>query len=157
MLLRKRFLKRKLQQELMDIFRKLNDYSIVSRIIRMKRSFHMSPEVIRSNMTLEYGSLSPKLVGKMCDAETVEEVYAILRATKYGRYFDQSEDDKVKNIGLTVQYKTAKRYLHFSGNPSVVMLAFIFLSVTELMNVISLIEGIRYRLDPKHIQSLLIR
>lgn len=145
------------RQELMDIFRKLNDYSIVSRIIRMKRSFHLPPEVIKSNMTLEYGSLSPKLVGKMCDAETVEEVYAILRTTKYGRYFDQAEDDKVKNIGLTVQYKTSKRYLHFSGNPSVVMLAFIFLSETELMNVISLIEGVRYRLEPKQIESLLIR
>jgi V/A-type H+-transporting ATPase subunit C len=37
------------------------------------------------------------------------------------------------------------------------MAAFMFLSETELMNVISLIEGVRYRLDPKHIRSLLIR
>ncbi len=37
------------------------------------------------------------------------------------------------------------------------MISFMFLSEIELMNVISLIEGIRYQLDQKTIQSLLIR
>ena len=36
------------------------------------------------------------------------------------------------------------------------MISFMFLSEIELMNVISLIEGIRYQLDTKTIQSLII-
>ena len=37
------------------------------------------------------------------------------------------------------------------------MVAFMFLSETELMNIISLIEGVRYQLDTKTIQSMIIR
>ena len=36
------------------------------------------------------------------------------------------------------------------------MISYMFLSETELMNIICLIEGIRYQLDTKIIQSLLI-
>ena len=39
--------------------------------------------------------------------------------------------------------------MHFSNNPSVVMLSYMFISEIELMNVISLIEGVRYKLDTK--------
>ena len=37
------------------------------------------------------------------------------------------------------------------------MISFMFLSETELMNVICMIEGIRYQVDPKTIRSMLIR
>ena len=145
------------RRELTEIFKKLNDYSAVSRIIRMKQFFHLPPEVIKSNLTAEYGSLNPKLLDRMCDAETVDEIYRLLKTTRYGRLYEKNDFEGRKDIGPIVQYRLAKKYLHFSENPSVVMLAFIVVSDTELMNVISLIEGIRYRLDPKHIESLLIR
>ena len=145
------------RQELMDIFRKLNDYRMMSRIIRMKKYYHMSPEVLRGNILTEYGDISPKLIDRMCKAETVEEVFKILHSTRYGKLFDRIGYTGEGDIGPRVQYQLAKRYLHFSDNPSVVMISFILLSETELMNVISLIEGIRYRLDPKTIRSLLIR
>jgi V/A-type H+-transporting ATPase subunit C len=108
-------------------------------------------------MQPEYGTLSVKQIEMMCEAETVEDVHKLLRATRYGKLFDRLGYNGEGNIGATVRFQTAKRYLHFSRNPSVVMLAFILLSNIELENVISLIEGVRYRVDPKVIESLLIR
>ena len=129
---------------------------MISRIIRMKGYYHLSPEVIKRNMQPEYGTLSVKQIDMMCEAQTVEDVRKILRTTRYGRLVSRP-DDTGGNIGETVQFRTAKHYLHFSNNPSVVMIAFILLSNIELENVISLIEGVRYRVDPKVIESLLIR
>ena len=145
------------RRELTEIFRKLHDYSMVSRIIRMKGYYHLSPEVIKRNMQPEYGTLSVKQIEMMCEAETGEDVHKLLRATRYGKLFDRLGYNGEGNIGATVRFRTAKRYLHLSRNPSVVMLAFILLSNIELENVISLIEGVRYRVDPKVIESLLIR
>ena len=94
----------------------------------------------------------------MCEAESAEEIYQILHTTRYGRMMEKVGADKqIDNVGPVIEYRLAKRYLHFSSNPSVVLVSFIYLSETELMNVICLIEGVRYRVDPKIIQSLLIR
>lgn len=143
-------------RELNEIFSRLNDLSIISRIIRMKKYYQIPSQVIREKMREEFGSLSPKLITRMCEAETVEEVYKILGGTHYGRLYERLGGTGA-DIGSKVQYNIAKKYLHFSDNPSVVMISFILLSETELKNVISLIEGVRYQVDPKVIQSLLIR
>ena len=146
------------RRELMEIFKKLNDYSIVSRIIRMKNYYQLSPDVIRRNIKPEYSSISPKLIDRMCEAGSVEEVYKIMADTSIGRLINRNSDESYTgDIGSRVQYKLAKRYLHFSCNPSVVMISFMFLSEIELMDIITLIEGIRYQLDRKTIQSLLVR
>ena len=144
------------QQELLALFRTINDYSIFSRILRLKKYYHLSPEVIRRNMLPQYSSLSPKLVDRMCAAESSAEVFQIMQSTGSGRMIGKIGYKYASDISPRVQYRIAKKYIHFSNNPSVVMVAFMFLSETELMNVISLIEGVRYQLDTKTIQSMII-
>lgn len=145
------------QRELRAIFRTINDYSIFSRILRLKKYYDLPPEVIRANMLPEYSNLSSRLVDRMCAAESSAEVFQIMQSTNCGRLIGKIGYNYAGDIGPRVQYHVAKRYIHFSSNPSVVMISFMFLSETELMNVISLIEGIRYQIDPKTIQSILIR
>lgn len=145
------------RQELTDIFKKLIDYSIVSRILRLKRYYHISPEALKAGVRSEYSGLSPKLIDRMCAAEDAAEVMRVLQSTHYGRLIERAGADYEGDIGPRMQYTIAKKNLHFSNNPSVVMVSFMFLSETELMNVICLIEGIRYQVDPKTIRSMLIR
>ena len=145
------------RRELTDIFEKLNDYNMISRIIRLKRYYHMPPEEIRATVTPEFSGLSPELIDRMCEAQTADDVYRIVRDTKYGRLIGGSGTEYQGDIGPRVQYKIARQKLHFSNNPSVVMISFMFLSEAELMNVICLIEGVRYQVDPKTIRSMLIR
>lgn len=145
------------QQELSAMFRTINDYSIFSRILRLKKYYHLPPDVIRRNMLPEYSSLSPKLIDRMCAAESSAEVFQIMQSSGSGRMIGKIGYKYASDISPRVQYRIAKKYIHFSNNPSVVMVAFMFLSETELMNVISLIEGVRYQLDTKTIQSMIIR
>lgn len=145
------------RQELTDIFQKLHDYSMISRIIRLKRYYQMSPEEIKATVDPSFSGLNAKLINQMCEAPTAEDVYRIINDTKYARLISGAGAEYQGDIGPRVQYKIAKQKLHFSNNPSVVMISFMFLSETELMNVICLIEGIRYQVDPKTIRSMLIR
>ena len=144
------------RRELLAIFRTISDYSIFSRILRLKKYYHLSPEVLKSKMLYEYSSLSPKLIDRMCEAQSSAEVFQIMQSTGCGRMIGKIGYTYAGDIGPRVTYKLAKKNIHFSNNPSVVMIAFMFLSETDLMNVISLIESIRYQLDPKIIQSLII-
>lgn len=144
------------QQELLTMFRTINDYSIFSRILRLKKYYHLPPDIIRANMLTEFSSLNPKIVDKMCEAESSGEVFRIMQSTGCGRLIGKIGYKHASDITPRVQYRLAKKNIHFSNNPSVVMISFMILSETELMNVISLIEGVRYQHDPKTIQSMII-
>lgn len=145
------------QRELTQMFRTINDYSIFSRILRLKKYYNLPSDVIKANMLPEYSSLNPKIIEQMCEARSSAEVFQIMQSTGCGRMIGKIGSNYAGDIIPRVQFRLAKRNIHFSNNPSVVMISFMFLSETELMNVISLIEGVRYQLDPKIIQPLLIR
>ncbi len=144
------------QRELLSLFHTINDYTIFSRILRLKKYYNLPPEVIKSNMLSEFSSLSPKLIEKMCEAQSSAEVFGIMQSTGCGRLIGKIGYTHASDITPRVQYRLAKKNIHFSNNPSVVMISFMLLSETELMNVIGLIEGIRYQHDQKTIQSLII-
>ena len=145
------------RRELTNIFQNVNDYGTISRIIRLKRYYHMSPDAIRANVDTEHSGLGTKMVSRMCDADTADEVFRIVENTRYGWLLQKDGSEYNGDIGPRGQYKMAKKYFVLSSNPSVVMISFMFLSETELMNVICMIEGVRYQVDPKIIRSMLIR
>ena len=142
--------------ELESMFRTMNDYSIFSRILRLKKYYNLPPEVIRANMLPEFSSLSPRLIDRMCQAESSAEVFQIMQSTGCGRLIGKIGYNHASDISPRVQYKLAKKNIHFSNSPSVVMISFMFLSEIELMNTICMIEGIRYQLDPKTIKTMII-
>lgn len=144
------------RRELNSMFKTIHDYNIFSRILRLKKYFNLSPEAVKNNLLTEYSSISPKVIDLMCKAESSAEVFAIMQKTGCGRLIDKIGYTYASDISPRVKYRLAKKNLRFSNNPSVVMISYMFVSETELMNVITLIEGIRYKLDPKKIQSLLI-
>lgn len=145
------------RQELTDIFTKTNDYGTISRIIRLKQYYQMPPESIRTKVDTEHSGLGKKTIDRMCDAATADDVFRIVEGTRYGRLLRKDGSEYDGDIGSRGQYKLSKKYLKLSNNPSVVMISFMFLSEAELKNVICMIEGIRYQVDPKVIRSMLMR
>lgn len=144
------------RQELTSLLYTINDYNVFSRILRLKKYYNLSPEAIKSNLLLKFCDINPKAIDMMCRAESSAEVFSVMQSTNNGRLIDKIGYVYASDISPRVKYRLAKRNMHFSNNPSVVMLSYMFVSETELMNVVSLIEGIRYKLDTKKIQSLLI-
>lgn len=144
------------REELRDILYTINDYMTFSRILRLKKYYDLPPERIKDNLFLSYTTISKRLIDEMCSAESSAEVFALMQSSRSGRMIDKIGYNYAGDITPRVEYRLAKKNLRFSTNPSVVMLSFMFASDTELMNVISLIEGVRYKVDIKTIKSLLI-
>ncbi|MCQ2514252.1 MAG: V-type ATPase subunit [Ruminococcus sp.] len=144
------------QQELLSMFHTIIDYNVFARILRLKKYFRLSANEIKANLFTKYCDINPKAIDMMCNAESSGEVFSIMQTTHTGKLIDKIGYVYASDITPRVKYKLARKNMHFSNNPSVVMISYMFVTETELMNVISLIEGIRYKLDTKAIQSMLI-
>ncbi len=144
------------KQELMSLFVTINDYNIFSRILRLKKYYHLKPDAIKANLFLDFSDISPKTIDMMCSAESSAEVFSIMQRTHNGRLINKIGYVYASDISPRVKYRLARKNMYFSNYPSVVMISYMFAAETELLNITALIEGTRYKLDNKIIQSMLI-
>lgn len=144
------------KEELKSFFYTINDYNIFSRVLRLKKYHRLSPETIKNNLLLEYTDIPSKTIDMMCAAESSAEVFSIMQSTNKGKLIDKIGYVYASDITPRIKYRLARKNIHFSNNPSVVMISYMTIAEIELMNIVSLIEGIRYNLDSKIIQSMLI-
>ena len=144
------------KQELMALFRTIMNYNVFSRIIRLKSCFDLTPEAVKASLMTQYCDIPPKIIDSMCKAESTAEVFAIMQRTGCGKMIDKLGYVHANDIAPRVTCRLAKKNMHFSNNPAVVMISYVLISEIELKNVISLIEGIRYKLDVKTIKSIMI-
>lgn len=144
------------RKELVSMLSTINDYTIFSTILRLKKYYKLSPDAIKNTLMLKYTRINQKAIDQMCKAESSGEVFAIMQSTNIGRLINKIGYVYASDISPRVKYRLARKNMRFSNNPSVVMISYVFVTETELMNIISLIEGIRYNLDTKKLQSLLI-
>ena len=77
------------RQELLQMFYTINDYALFSKILRLKKYYNLSPEVIRTNLLPEYCDLSPKIIDKMCAADSSAEVFKIMQSRGCGRLINK--------------------------------------------------------------------
>lgn len=144
------------RKELLHLFNVIHDYNNFSRILRLKKYYNLTPEQIKNNLIYPFSTISEKTLDRMCRAESSGEIFSIMQETHTGKLIEQIGYVYASDISPRVKYKLARKNMYFSNNPSVVMISFMFVAEAELMNIITLIEGTRYKLDTKKIQSLLI-
>ena len=144
------------KKELKSMFSTIIDYNIFSTILRLKKYYKLPPDVIKNSLMVKYSNINKRVIDQMCKAESSGEVFTIMQSTNNGRLINKIGYVYASDISPRVKYRLARKNMRFSNNPSVVMISYMFVSETELMNIICLIEGIRYKLDTKKIQSLLI-
>lgn len=142
-------------KQLREIFNSYVDLINYSRIVRLKASYHAGPDFIRSSL-LPFGDTRKKLLDQMIESQTEEEVTAILKKTSIGKHFLKIEHAYVDEIPGRVKYLTCRHDIHFSTHPSVVMMAYTFVTQSELTDIITIVEGVRYHLPPEEIAKLLI-
>lgn len=139
---------------LAELFDTLCDYNNYSRIIRLKRFYHLPSATVKEHL-LPYGALSGKRLDTILSGDSFEEVLSALADTKVGRVAQSRyEDDEMAVQG---RYDRCRHELYFSTDPEIVLLAYYIVSDTELKNIITIIEGVRYSLEPDSIRGMLIR
>ncbi|MEE1060491.1 MAG: V-type ATPase subunit [Ruminococcus sp.] len=144
------------KEELTELFSTINDFNNFTRILRLKKYYDLSAEDIRDNLITTFSKLNEKTIEKMCEAESSSEIFSIMESTCEGKIIEKIGYVYASDISPRVKYKLARKNLRFSNHPSVVMISYVFFAEIELMNIITLIEGKRYKLGSKKIQSMLI-
>lgn len=144
---------KKERTQLISLFDTLADYRNYSRIIRLKKYYHMNNAAIRDHL-LHYGSLTGHRLDRLLARESYEEVSAALRQTSVGR--QAQKIDFHSEMAVQGRYNRCRHELYFSTNPEIVLLAYCILSEAELSNVVAIVEGVRYSMDPEAIAETLI-
>lgn len=143
------------KKQLREIFNSYIDLINYAHIIRLKVSYNESPDAIRTAL-LPFGSIEEKTMNKMAEANSEEEVNAIMRKTDIGRRYLDLKHTYVDEIPNRVKYIKSRHNIYFSTHPSVVMMSYTFIMQCELTDIITIVEGVRYKLAPEEIAKLLI-
>lgn len=142
-------------KQLREIFTTYIDLTNYARIVRLKVSYNASPDFIRSSL-LPFGHVEKKLFSDMMAANSAEEITEIMEKTLVGKHYLKIKHSYVDEIPNFAKYSISRHDMRYSTHPSVVLMSYIFLMQAELTDIITIIEGIRYKLPPDEIIKLLI-
>ena len=125
---------------------------------RLKAFFDEPEDVIEKDMLPFYGHLSSQKRLYIYSAPTSEEYINRFAKSYYGKQMLQ-HNYSIIDLEQSVQrlrYHNIKRMLKLSVSAPLSVYAFTFLLEIEVKNLISIIEGIRYGIEPNRIASLII-
>ncbi|MBQ1389022.1 MAG: V-type ATPase subunit [Clostridia bacterium] len=143
------------RKELMSMFDSIMDIINFVRVLRLKKYYKESPEITR-RFLFPYGTFSPAVIEKLTTAQSSAQVFDAVKGTKLGRAIDKMEyvyAGQIKEIGI---YNVTKRNIHFSTNPIVGMLSYVFVMEQEYSNIVSIIEAVRYGVESDKIKTLVV-
>ncbi len=143
------------RKELKAMFNSVVDYLNFVRAIRLKKYYHASAATTADFM-YPYGTLSKKTVQRMCEAQSSAEVFDAVRSTSFGKQVERIDYRYAGEIDKIGIYRLSRKNIHFSSFPLVVMLSYVHVVETEYSNIVSIIEGVRYSVEPDKIKTVII-
>ncbi len=147
------------EKALLDLFGTEIELHNVMSVYRLKKYYNASAEFITSMLYPYSGRISRRVMNEIVNAETADDALDIfLKRTSYRREINLEliKRNHIDNVFRELRHKRAHHYMHFSTNPSVVLLSYMILTETELTEIITIIEGVRYGLSPERISELIV-
>lgn len=134
-----------------DLINVINSY-------RMTAYFGESAEDIEKNMLPFYGRLSKAKQQEIYSAPDSGEFIKRFSKTCYGRQLAElgADMNDLEYCMSLLRFRNAKLVLKSSCSAPVSVYSFMYLMEVELQNLISIIEGVRYGISAKKIESLLL-
>ncbi|MGN1303405.1 MAG: V0D/AC39 family V-type ATPase subunit [Oscillospiraceae bacterium] len=128
---------------------------------RMKEFFGSDENEIFDKTFSFEGRMSNARLAELYSSENGDEFIKRFSKTYYGRVIaenglDSKDADDLELAANKLRFKYAKAALRDSQAASVSVYAFMYLMGVELHNLISIIEGVRYGVPSKQIESLII-
>lgn len=144
------------QRQLNQIFDSYVDLQNYLRIVRL-RFIHHEPVAEVQRSLLPFGQLHTRHLKALLAAGTEQELAAIMRRIPVGKHFIRAQGSYVypEQLMNRTKYNICRRDIRFSTHPSVVLISYIILTEIEVGDIITIVEGIRYRLPPEDIKSML--
>lgn len=132
------------------------DLENLAFLLRCKRTFDMTDEEIYASVIPRYYRLKESVVAQIVKCEAYDEAISIIaESTPYGNAFCK-EDRFIER--RQSEYITNMKRRIYSLNPYSIQspICYIHLRRIEIDNIVSIIEGIRYGLEPERTSGYLI-
>lgn len=131
------------------------DLKFIMLLIRAKRNFDFPKERLYPYLSRRYAHLSDEIARRMINAATAEEIYEIVKETRYKNVLESRTASPERQIEKYLQSVHARMFRK-SGYSIEAALYYIKVRETEIRNIITIIEGIRYGLAPVMIQRYIM-
>ena len=125
-------------------------------IYRLKRSYRASPERIVGYLIPAFGRLDKCKVEALARAGSVEEFFRMVENTPYRGLFDEASEGGIERAFSERMYREEKKVLREKPMSLAAITATYQLKEYEMKNIITVIEGVRYRLDADAILERLV-
>jgi V/A-type H+-transporting ATPase subunit C len=153
----RRYFHGKTRAQLNALFQTQVEVTNIRNIYRLKKYFPgADQEFFQKSLVSAWRRVPSADMENLAAAGDVDSFFTALNRSRYAKYFKPDDfrfiEYRVKNI----RYQSAKRYLHFADDAPVAFTAYMILCELELGNIVSIIEGVRYNVDPEEIEKFLI-
>lgn len=135
------------------IFSEVDTINIINAY-RLKAFFGYTPEQIKAGQ-LPFTKTGKGRMNRLYESDTPEEMISRLEKTVYGRGF-QGEYEHIETKVNSYTYQLMKHTVSVSTSAPVVIYAFMKLCDIEVNNIVHIIEGVRYDVDPAMLEGKLI-
>lgn len=152
-------LNKKDQRVFIDLYGNYIDMLNIQWIYRGKEYYSLSPEEI-FNYTVDRGNrFNYKNIKEFCYAKDVGEFIGKIRNTSYGFMFKENKNEDIfmerrMNRFMYFKLKGAKQKLKLDIS---MLLAYLELKEFEIRDIITITEGVRYKMDGEEIKKYLIK
>lgn len=144
------------QKEIREILTYENDMENLVRIYRLKRLADADKTTIKNYLNLYFTHFTEKDIELMLEKDTAREMLQQATDSYYKKYFAKTDFLTLEDFTQRVVYEKLHREIRYSTNPVAVMICYFFLKQNEVDNIIHITEGIRGKISPEAIESVLI-
>lgn len=140
---------------LQEMFGLDQDFKNIMWVYRTKKVYNISREMMIRYVIPYFYKINLDVLTQMIDATSDEELIKIIKKTYYGQIIDFNSnyiEVQFLNFMNRHQRNLMKKY-EFSIAPIV---GYIYLKEMEALNIINIIEGIRYKIDSNTITNYLV-
>ena len=99
--------------------------------------------------------LTERQIKQIASAKDEVELVRVIEATPYRDCVSRGSDGIEKKL-FEGFYSYCKKAVRFSSHPGVVMYAYLFLVQTEIMNLVRIIEGVKYKIPQEDIKNSIV-
>lgn len=153
----KRNLSGPVQKQMLDATLMVVDFINISAIIRIKAFYtkSSSPSDIRPQLLPHAKHLKGQLLEDVLSARGKDEIYELLKKSKYHLYFTNLDRQYVDAILPSFYLHYFGRIAH-TGTPTIALaISYLYMVDLENRNLTDLIEGVSYGLAPESIKKYL--
>ncbi|MEG0093091.1 MAG: V-type ATPase subunit [Erysipelotrichaceae bacterium] len=145
-----------IKKELKTILNTQIELENINRIYRFKKFFTQEIEPMRDSLTKIEDRFSQRFMETLMAAPNSDVFLQLLADSPYHFYFDEKEFVFIEYDCERIKYNLSNRYMRFSNNAPLVFTVYLVLLSIEVNNLITIIEGVRYKVPVENISKMLI-